>query len=46
MPVNGIKRLIYSNKTVKYFIETVSSSIVLTQLIQPGCATDTDLMSF
>ena len=37
-PVNGIK-LIYSNKTFKHSIKTVSSLIVPTQLLQPGYAT-------
>ena len=39
MAVNGIKRSVYSNKTVKDFIKTVSSSNVPIQLIQPGYAT-------
>ena len=38
-PCEWDKRSIYSNKTVKPSIKTVSSSFVPTQLIQPGYAT-------
>ena len=37
--MTGIKRSIYSNKTVKHSIKTVSSSIIHTKLIQPSYTT-------
>ena len=45
-PVTGIKRSIYSNKTVKHFIKTLSSSIMPTQLNQTGYATDNFACTF
>ena len=40
MPCDWDKKINrYSNKTVKHCIKTVNSSIVPTQLIQPGYAT-------